>query len=198
MGGICAWFTAHYDFFKDFAGPTATAIAASAAVFVTWRLGRAQYGIAREQAEVARRQADLAAVRLQHELFDRRWEIYDVVFFFLIEILQSSNMSREGMSKFVRETRKSVFVFDQETTDYFEKLRRQALILQEAASFLNDQNNLVGPERSTAVRRRSELFTFFEQQFESLVERLKPFMALDENTATRAPRPISPTPPPAP
>jgi hypothetical protein len=171
-------------------------LAAGAAVFVTWRLGRNQLAIAqqqaetaRQQADIARQQADLSIVRLQHDLFDRRWEIYDVVFFFLIEILQSSNLSREEMSKFVRETRKSVFVFDQETTDYFEDMRKQAVFLQEAASFLSDQNNPVGPERTEAARRRSELFTWFEQQFESLVERLKPFMALDKNTATRAPRP---------
>ena len=171
------------------AGPIATMLAAGAAVFVTWRLGRNQLAISQQQAESARQQADLSIVRLQHDLFDRRWEIYDVVFFFLIEILQSSNLSREGMRKFVRETRKSVFVFDQETTDYFEYMRKQAVFLQGAASFLSDQNNLVEPERTEAARRLSELFMWFEQQFESLVERLKPFMALDKNTATRAPRP---------
>jgi hypothetical protein len=51
------------------AAPAATIVAASAAVFVTWRLGRDQLGIAKQQATTARQQAELAAVRLQHDLF---------------------------------------------------------------------------------------------------------------------------------
>jgi hypothetical protein len=172
-----------YHFFKDFAGPIATGLAAVAALFVTWRLGKSQL-------LVAKHQADVATVRLKHDLFDRRFEIYETVLFFLIEILQSSNMSREGMSKFVRGTQKAVFVFDQPVTDFFEHLRRQAVILQETAAFLNDQNNRVGEERTAAARRRSELFTWFTDQFPVLVDRLKPFMALDENTASRPYLPI--------
>jgi hypothetical protein len=38
-----------YHFFKDFAGPIATIVAAAAAVFVTWTLGKAQYRIAEDR-----------------------------------------------------------------------------------------------------------------------------------------------------
>jgi hypothetical protein len=131
-------FPGFYALLRDFAGPVATIVAASAAVFVTWRLGRAQHRVAADQAKIAQLQADLATVRLQHDLFDRRYEIYEIVFMFIIEIIQRSDMSEEGMRKFVRGMTKAPFLFDQKMTDYFEDLRRQAVYLQEAASFVSD------------------------------------------------------------
>jgi hypothetical protein len=177
-----------YALFKDFAGPAATIVAAFAAVFVTWRLGRAQYRVAADQAKIAQLQADLATVRLQHDLFDRRYEIFEIVFLFILEIIQHNDMSEEGMRKFVRGTTKAPFLFDQEMTDYFEELRRRAVYLQEAASSLRDGHNPVGPERSAAAKSRAELFTWFCNEFERLVRRFNPFLALDKNTATRIPR----------
>jgi hypothetical protein len=184
-----------YQLFKDFAGPFATVLASVAAVFVTWqvtgRIGHDQVLVAKQQADIARQQADLATVRLKHDLFDRRFEIYETVFAFLIEIVQDSNISPEGMSKFVRGTQKAVFVFDQSVVDYFEQLRTQAAILQEQVALLHNQGNPQGPERSEAPRRRAELFMWFTHQLPILMQRLRPFMALDENTASRPYPPIA-------
>jgi len=68
---------------KAFAGPIATVLAAAAAVFVTWRLGKEQVRIAQSQAETARAQGeiaksqrDIAFDKLKHDLFRQRYEIY--------------------------------------------------------------------------------------------------------------------------
>jgi hypothetical protein len=184
-----------YQFFRDFAGPLATALASVVAVIVTWRvtwrIGNDQVLIARQQADLAGQQAELATVRLKHDLFDRRFEIYETVLAFLIEIFQHGNISDDGISKFVRGTQKAVFVFDQSVVEYFEQLRIQALTLQEQAIFVGDQRNPVGPERTEAAHRKAELFRWFNDQFPVLIQRLKPFMALDENTASRPYPPIT-------
>ena len=73
---ICAKSGADVDCYsvaKDFAGPVATVIGASAAVFVTWRLGL-------RQAEIAQQQADLAREKLRHDLYNRRFEIFTSIF----------------------------------------------------------------------------------------------------------------------
>jgi hypothetical protein len=57
-----------YDVLKDFAGPFAAVVAGSAAVFVTYRLGKEQARIARE--------------KLRLDLYDRRWKIFTSVFDF--------------------------------------------------------------------------------------------------------------------
>jgi hypothetical protein len=68
---------------KAFLGPMATVLAAAAAVFVTWRIGREQVRIAQGQAETARAQReiaesqrDIAFDKLKYDLFQKRYEIY--------------------------------------------------------------------------------------------------------------------------
>jgi hypothetical protein len=65
-----------YEFFKDFAGPIATIVAASAAFFVTVYFNQRQAGIAAAQKDIAAAQRDIAVDKLKHDLFDRRYDIY--------------------------------------------------------------------------------------------------------------------------
>jgi hypothetical protein len=58
-----------YAFFKDFAGPIATTIAAIVAAAITYYFNRAQ-------ARIAATQADVAVERLNLDLFDKRYAIY--------------------------------------------------------------------------------------------------------------------------
>jgi len=58
-----------YEFFKDFASPIATLIAATVAAFVT-------ITFARTQAQIAQSQRDIALDKLKFDLLQRRYEIY--------------------------------------------------------------------------------------------------------------------------
>jgi hypothetical protein len=58
------------------ASPAATIIAAGAAVFVTWRLGKGQIRIAEQQSATARQQAETALDQLRYNLFEKRYAIY--------------------------------------------------------------------------------------------------------------------------
>jgi hypothetical protein len=58
-----------YEFFKDFAGPIATLVAASVATFIT-------IAFARAQARIAQSQRDIALDKLKFDLLQRRYEIY--------------------------------------------------------------------------------------------------------------------------
>jgi hypothetical protein len=70
--------------------------AAIAAVLVTWKIGRGQLSIAKEQRAISQQQANTAAlqaqlanIRLQHDLYDRRYKMYEVVKQFIIKIYKS-------------------------------------------------------------------------------------------------------------
>jgi hypothetical protein len=65
-----------YNVLKDFAGPVATVIAAGAATWITWRLGSRQISIAAGQAQTASAQKWIAYVKLKHDLFRLRYEVY--------------------------------------------------------------------------------------------------------------------------
>jgi hypothetical protein len=181
------WFVAHYDFFKDFAGPIATVIAATAAAGITLYFNRAQTRIAREQARIAKQQADLAEMRLKHDIFDRRFKVYEATRNFLVAIFRAGTVSNEELGEFVRGKETAVFLFDQETVDYLDDLYKQASLLHALSSQLSDGSGLpIGTERTAIANRKSELFSWFIGQFEILVARLKPFMALDKHTASHS------------
>jgi hypothetical protein len=181
---ISNWDTAYYQFLKDFAGPTATVIAAGAAAVITLHFGRTQ-------AQIAQQQADLAAVRLQHDLFDRRFEIYEAARTLLIDILKSGNISNEKLGNYIRSTEKAVFVFDQDITDYLEVLRVRAIQLQEANAMIADPTIMISSDSRPAPQRKTEIATWFYSQFDVLISKFKPFLALDRNTASHAPPPNS-------
>jgi hypothetical protein len=62
--GINVW-----EFFKAFTGPIAVIIASGAATWITYKLGN-------RQAKTAEAQRDIAYDKLKHDLFDKRYEIY--------------------------------------------------------------------------------------------------------------------------
>jgi hypothetical protein len=159
-------------------GPVATIIAACAAVYVTWRLGQSQLSIGARQADIANQQVELASIRLQHDLFDRRFAIFEATQKLLIEVLETSNVSDEGYSAFVQETRKSVFLFGKELSDYLGEMRGNAVELHLTVLKLTGETPL-GEERNTLAASRAELSTWFVDQFDVLIDKFKSTLALD-------------------
>jgi hypothetical protein len=72
------------EILKTFASPIATIIAATAAVWVTYKFGSIQASLAKQQAQTAGVQKDIAESqrniaydRLKYDLFEKRYEVYD-------------------------------------------------------------------------------------------------------------------------
>jgi hypothetical protein len=176
---ISNWNPEYYQFFKDFAGPSATVTAAGAAALITFHFGRVQ-------AQIAQQQADLAAIRLQHDLFDRRFEIYEACQTLLNEVLINGNISDEKFDSFFQATRKVVFLFDQDITDYIEMLRISALQLRGANKMIADPTIKIALDPTPPRERTQELYNLFLRQFDVSIAKFKPFLALDKNTAIHA------------
>jgi hypothetical protein len=162
------------------AGPVATVIAAVAAVYVTWRLGQSQLQIARQQADTAKLQADLAEVRLQHDLFDRRFAVYEAARNLVLEVVRASNVSDDGLRAFVLGTDKSVFLLDKELTEYLDDMRKRAVTLQITVGRLADPMFHPSEESTRASAQRADLSNWFFDQFDVLIEKFRPTLALDK------------------
>jgi hypothetical protein len=91
------------------------------------------------------------------------------------------------MRTFFLNTGKSPFLFDQVFTDYIFEIRSRALRLRLVVARL--AGDYVGDDRPSLAGERSELSTWFVEQFDVLVEKFRPFLALAGNTATHLPRP---------
>ncbi len=164
----------------QFAGPLATIIAASAASYIAWTFGQGQLRIAKEQKGIAQQQAKLADIRLQHDLFERRFVIFEAARALILEVVRNSDVSDDGLRNFVRGTDKSVFLLEKEITDYLDDIRKKAIELQIAVARLRDPMFHPSEDRARVSAQRADLANWFFEQFDVLIEKFKPTLALDK------------------
>jgi hypothetical protein len=170
-----------YDFWKTFASPIATGIAALVAARITYKFGKTQAIIAQQQTDVAQQQARFAEVRLQHDLFDRRFKIYQAVRIFVIEeIVRHSRVSDEALETYLRGTVDAVFLFDDQLTKYLSEIREHATRLRLVMKLLKEGAS--APDKRTGyVNEEAELVTWFQRNQKVIIKKFKPFLALREH-----------------
>jgi hypothetical protein len=157
------------QFFKDFAGPTATIIAAIAAVSVTAYFAWHQNKVAEEQAHIARE-------KLRHDFYDRCYRVFDAARKLLAEIARQRIASEEALRTFVIDTGDAVFLFDEDMDTYLKEIRSRAQRLQSLDALM--QPMPVGPQRTRFVNQSEEQFTWLIEQLGLLVDKFKPSMKL--------------------
>lgn len=169
-----------YEILHDFAGPFATVVAATVAAVITFHFGRVQSDIARTQAKISRQQAEVSSIRLQHDLYDRRYEIFTIAWDLLVrEIIPSAQCSDEAFYRFVRGTAHAVFLVNEEVRQHLETLQKEALHLQRLRLRFN-QTQPHTPERTKVVSEQQQLMDWFEAQLDVLIAKFKPLLGLDQ------------------
>ncbi|MGH7037356.1 MAG: hypothetical protein ACREE4_12785 [Stellaceae bacterium] len=172
-----------YQFWHDFAGPLATVVAALVAVFVTYHFGRTQEQIAREQARIARQQASMAEVRLTHDLYNRRFPIFDAASRLLFEIQSDAKISRDSISTFLKHRANAVFLLNDDLSKYLEDFAMRAVKLMRTQKRLTESNP--GPRLEKLVDEEAELLNWFVAQPQILEQKFRPFLMLDQSQNQR-------------
>jgi hypothetical protein len=178
-------FMDHYTLLKDFASPVATIVASIAALGITWRLGRGQIAIAKEQKNIAQLQAELTDIRLKHDLFDRRIKMFNAARDLVLEVFHHNDVADGVWNAFVRDTEAAEFLFKKSITDYIVLLRNRAAALRGVARKLEDQALVPGPERDEYARIKEQNVAWFQKQFEVLIPAFRQALALESDIATR-------------
>ncbi len=70
--------------------------------------------------------------RFNHELFDRKYEIFQATQVFILKVLADLEAKQDVLNTFYTATNSAVFIFDQEVVDYLDLLSRMALELNAA------------------------------------------------------------------
>jgi len=160
-----------YQIFKDFAGPIATIIAAFAAVSVTAYFAWHQKKVAKEQADIAREE-------LRHDLYERRYRVFDAARKLLCEIAVRRTASEDALRAFVIGTGDAVFLFDDDMDAQLKEIHNRALKLQTLNDVLHSMP--VGDQRTETVNQSGEHFGWLINQLEGLVDKFKPFLKLEK------------------
>ncbi len=144
------------DLIERLAGPLATLVAAFAAFYVTWRLGKSQIAIAKAQKAIAASQRDIAYDRLKYDLFEKRYSVYSTARKLLKFVLNNSR-SFADTAEFVQlrtTLAEAHFFFGEEQLKIFRRIIELTGELAEVRAIMNAADE---PNQIEAVKRYPEI-----------------------------------------
>ena len=134
--------------------------------------------IAAVGAWVAVQQMVIARVKLQHDLYERRYAVFDAVRAFLNEAVSSQIVSQETFRTFALKTADAEFLFDDGLAAYLKEMREHASKAQ--AIYITMQQMEPGDQKAAAFRAASEHTTWLIDQIDGLAGRFPPFLMLEK------------------
>lgn len=126
---------------------------------------------------IAYRQWRTAQNKLKHDLFERRFSVYDAARTMLGSIMTSGKAKDEELFKFLSGTREAKWLLNANVAEYLDKeIYHKILDLQCLAAEL--EGLPVGEERSSNVHKQAEIKKWIIKQYEVLDEKFSPFLRL--------------------
>lgn len=127
---------------------------------------------------IALQQLQTARSKLKLDLFDRRIAVYQSIMEFIGSILTTGKVKEEERFKYLQATRDARWLFGDEIVSYIDvDIHKRAVELQ----YLNGELHgvPVSDERSSNVRKQSELKKWFNEQFSTGSAMFAKYMKLD-------------------
>jgi hypothetical protein len=137
--------------------------------------------IAAVGAWIAFHQMQLAAVKLQHDLYDRRYRVFEAARKMLAEVTTHATAADETMRAFLLGTGDATFLFDDSIAAYLEEMRQHAAKLTSIGIAI-EMIPVGDPQRANAVAAKSEHLLWLVAQLDGLAARFKPALQLDART----------------
>lgn len=137
--------------------------------------------IAAASLYIAWQQKRIADIRLQHELYDRRFNVFVAAKTLLVTHLTNGKLTLEDYFAYRRGTADAVFLLDAGVVEYLEELRRQAerLLHLSRQQFEIRANISQETKYPDLVDESAKIETWLAQQFDILIAKFKPAMRLD-------------------
>lgn len=135
-------------------------------------------------ALLARQQVRIARIKLQHDLYDRRYRVFEFARTLLIEVATHADASDEVIYSFVRGTGDAVFLFDDDLVQYLKEMRDHATRLHSIEKVM-DTILPDTPQRANAVKAAGEHVVWLTKQLDDLPAKFKPSLQLDKRTKVR-------------
>jgi hypothetical protein len=127
-------------------------------------------------AWIAWQQMRIADVKLQHDLYDRRFAVYGAARKLLLEIATTRTAS-VALSAYAVATADAIFLLNDEIATYLDDLRKRAERLQARTDAMEAMP--VGDRKTAMFEQTSSEFLALNRELAELVERFKPFLTLD-------------------
>jgi hypothetical protein len=137
--------------------------------------------IAAVGAWVAIQQMRIARIKLQHDLYDRRYAVFQAVRRFLDEALANQLVSSETLRAFVLGTSDAEFLLPDDLAEYLARMRERARTAQ--SIYMVMPALLPGSQQlADASRAANEHMQWLGEQVEGLSARFRPSLKLDKQS----------------
>jgi hypothetical protein len=119
----------------------------------------------------------LARVRLQHDLYDRRFAVFEVARKLLADVLAQSNATDEQIRSYVIGTAEARFLVNDDISTYLNEIRTRASRLRAINATMSPLP--VGDQRTALAQEEKRIFAWMMEQVDVLVEKFRPFLTLE-------------------
>ncbi len=123
------------------------------------------------------RQMRLAEAKLKHDLFDRRFAVFEAAANFIATILREGNVQNNDILSYSRKIVDAEFLLDDSVSAYLNSLRERASKLHVYAIESEDSS----PTQQASINKKYEELRFFAAQFVELRKQFRPFLKFERN-----------------
>jgi hypothetical protein len=120
-------------------------------------------------------QLSLARRRMQLDLYDRRYKIFESARRLIAEIMRDGRSEIERIYAYHRETGDAIFLLDRDAVTYINELEQRAFRLRRLGVITASEKHV---NRDAPVDEEAKLIEWFTGQFDVLVEKFKPSLQL--------------------
>lgn len=144
----------------------------------TWAVPIIGAAIAGAGVFIAYQQSRLAGVKLRHDLFDRRYALYNAAGEFLADNLTEAKISEDKLKEYHRIIRPAAFVFDDDIAAYFKTISSRA---QAVLAIMGQMDGMeAGPERTALAKAKGSDLAWMMDQFDLMPSIFMPYMRLEQ------------------
>lgn len=135
-------------------------------------------------AWIAWQQMQIARVKLQFDLYDKRFEVFEAARRLIVEAITHANVSTSDLNVYTLGTADAVFLLDDEVAKYLRELFKHAVTLSTLQHAI-EPLGVGSVQRVDLSRKTGEELMWFNNQVDELVARFKPFLKLDDRKRRR-------------
>jgi hypothetical protein len=145
--------------------------------WVQWLQALTVPTIAGVGAFLAWQQVKIARTKLRHDLFDRRFAVFEAARKFLATLMRNGKMSLSDLGEYSAGVIDAQFLLNEEVHVYLVELRKRAAAMQA----LKDTAEPLpaGGEKTKLVVRAGEELAWLVAQLDVLPSKFKPFLTLE-------------------
>jgi hypothetical protein len=129
-------------------------------------------------AWIAYKQVRIAAAKLNLDLYDRRFKVFEAARTCLVFALQKADMTTEVMNTFYLGTADAIFLFDKGIEEYLDKFRKQMVIFQMMKYSIKNLGADEHEKRGQLADQLAAQMEVLNKELPVLIEKFKPYLKL--------------------